>query len=764
MKRGLSLGLVLVVAWLVVRHGWTLWRYAPQGHASLVRFLVVTFALWLAPGLCWFRWGVKACPSTLDHIFGVLVGSVTTSGLLVWMLYYFGLYGSLVAWALVAVLVGFGLVACPRQAVLRMPVRVFRSLASLSWIEFLAFSVVALFGVGMWVQATGTPLTSWDAIVSWDKWACDMAERQGFGRYLLGGYPQLLPSLCSVSYKLAGSWGAGFPDEQLLMHGYAAPFAILLLLAMIRLCRVWNVPWVPCILLCVSIGSLQAWWLSGYVDVPATALIVAVIALLTSLLRGTFVMRNRRTIVAWIGVLLFGVGFIKGYGLIWVISIPLLAAAAARRACAQPAIGWKLLAGGVGLAVLLMSPFYVHQRYMTTHIGQIDPNARLHTFTLDVNKSALYDRSARVARERVLAEVDGIGCARDARLALLPREARRVIVGIGVVAGSLLGGAPVLAGAVMLHWWVWEKTTAYDSRNLLPAMVLLCVLFSFGWKRIGMRMGRVGSAIGVVTALAVTWPWLVQEVIEIAGCMKEVGSKESVGIWSKQPEMRLRIVAPHQFVVRVIAEQSPLGKRAHLLYVPDELYRHLGRRGVYSRKGNVFTDVQAGDLLICNKNDPEPHIFTPITTLRMPGYEKLLCCKPALRPVSWSVNRSEGVTVLPETNGVTVTGEGWLSLKIDPLVTAGSGDSIILAIQFKSPAEAANCSLELPDSWDTITNIRSRVCPITDGVWIRAVIWLDRGEGFVPGNLFDRTVQLKVNHESSITIVGIQAECLKNSQ
>jgi hypothetical protein len=762
-KRGMSIGLVLLIAWMVSKHGWALWRYAPDGHASLWRFLGVTFALWLAPGLCWFRWGVKACPSSLDHCLGVVVGSVTTSGLMVWALHFVGLYYVQVAWTLVVVLFGLGMVAFPWRSLVKVPGRVCRSLESLSWVELSAFSMVVLFGATLCLQATGAPLTSWDAIVSWDKWASDMAERQGFGRYLLGGYPQLLPSLCSVSYKLAGSWDGGFPDEQLLMHGYAAPFAILLLFSIIRLCRTWGIPWVPCILLSMSIGSLQEWWISGYVDVPATALIVSALVLLTSLLRGTLVMKSRYLAIGWIGVILFGVGFIKGYGLLWVIFIPILTAVAVWRLGGRPALSWKLLVSGVGLAVLLLSPFYVHQRFLTTHMEQVDSNSRLHSFALDVNKPGLYDHSASAVRARIMGEVDGIGHAWKARFALLPPEVRRVLIGVGVLGGALPGGAPAVAGAMMLQWWVWEKTAAYDSRNLLPALILLCVLFSLGWKRVGVRMGRVGPALGVMAAMAITWPWLTQEVTEIAGCIKDAGSRGSVGIWAERIESRLRRVSPHQFFVRVIAEQSPLGKRAHYIYAPDELYRHLGARGIYTLKGNVFTDVQPGDLLICNKNEPEPAAFTPIATLRFPGYEKLLCAKLALVPTSWSVTRSEGVTVSNGAAGLTVTGEGWLTLKIESLIAANSGDSIILGIQFGSPEEAAACSLELPDSWDTITNIRSRVCPITDGVWIRAVIWLDRGEGFVPGNSVDRTVQLRIPQRGSMTVAGIWVEHLKDS-
>lgn len=754
----LSLGLILVTTWLVAMHGWALWRHAPDGHASLWRFLVVSFAMWFAPGLCWFRWGVKTCPSLLEYWLGVLTGSVVTSGVLVWSLYFAGVYGVPVAWCLVVILAGSGLAALPWSKVLKAPARLFRSLEALSWIELSGLIMVVLFGVSMWVQATGAPLTSWDAIISWDKWACDMAERQGFGRYLLGGYPQLLPSLCSVSYKLAGTWGTGFPDEQLLMHGYAAPFAMLLLFAIIRLCRLCDVSWIPCVFLCASIGSLQAWWLAGYVDVPATALIVSATALLTSLMRGILIMRNRFVVVVWIAVVLFGVGFIKGYGLLWVVFIPILAAALVRRSGAKRAVRWPLLAGGMGLALLLLSSFYIHQRVLASRMELAESDPRLHTFALQIDKSSLYDRSAKAALVRVKEALDEMGSPVDGRAGWVPPNIKRVMIGAGIVAGCLPGGVPLLGAAAVIHWCVWEETAAYDWRNALPALILFCFVCVLGWGRMGHRFGTLACTVAV---LVIAWPWMVRQGQAIAGYIKNAGSSESVAVWSKRPDLRLRAVAPHQFVVRVIAEQSPLGQRARSVYVPDELSRQLGSRGVYTLKGNVFAGVHPGDLLICNKHDPEPPAFTRIASMRLPGYDRLLCCKPELSPASWSVVRSEGVIVVPGPVGMTVKGKGWLSLTVAPLVAAGSGDSIILALQFDSPEAASACSLELPESWDMITNIRSRICPITDGVWIRTVVWLDRGEGFVPDRPVERTILLKVNRGVPITIVGILAETIR---
>jgi hypothetical protein len=40
-----------------------------------------------------------------------------------------------------------------------------------------------------------------------------MAERPALGGYLLGGYPQLLPTIYSVFYKVSGTYLDGFPVE-----------------------------------------------------------------------------------------------------------------------------------------------------------------------------------------------------------------------------------------------------------------------------------------------------------------------------------------------------------------------------------------------------------------------------------------------------------------------------------------------------------------------------------------------------------------------
>jgi len=65
----------------------------------------------------------------------------------------------------------------------------------------ICFSFIA---VGV-VDCLSSPMTHWDAIASWDKWATEWALRTNMYGRLLGYYPQLLPMTTSVLYKITAT-------------------------------------------------------------------------------------------------------------------------------------------------------------------------------------------------------------------------------------------------------------------------------------------------------------------------------------------------------------------------------------------------------------------------------------------------------------------------------------------------------------------------------------------------------------------------------
>ncbi len=105
-----------------------------------------------------------------------------------------------------------------------------------------------------------------------------------------------------------------------------------------------------------------------------------------------------------------------------------------------------------------------------------------------------------------------------------------------------------------------------------------------------------------------------------------------------------------------------------------------------------------------------------------------------------------------------------MDMKIDKLSHAGSGDAVILSLNFASSEDAAACSLEFPASWDALTNLRSRILPITDGSSIRTTIWLDRGEGFVQPVPASRIVRLNIESSEPITISNVSADFVKDNK
>ena len=94
-----------------------------------------------------------------------------------------------------------------------------------SWWRRLASCVVYL------LDAWTSPITWWDGLASWGKWAADWGRRTSSAHYVVGGYPQLVPRLVSVMYKLTGAHSALLPLDFFALHGFFVLFAAWFLLA-----------------------------------------------------------------------------------------------------------------------------------------------------------------------------------------------------------------------------------------------------------------------------------------------------------------------------------------------------------------------------------------------------------------------------------------------------------------------------------------------------------------------------------------------------
>ena len=335
----------------------TLARALPEGAWPVVRFGLVAAVVCLAPGLALLR-ASRVRPRLGEMPVFVLATSLASSGLAVWALYFCGLYTRGAALALLAILAAagaWGAAPLLSRRTLRDAAARLRAIPLDDWAPPL---VAALLLEGVFESALGNPFSFWDAVVTWDKWAADAGARAGFGAQLVGGYPQLLPAIRSLFYKIAATpAGAVLPAEQLLLHGFDAVFPAILALSLFALGRRHRFPALLAFALLAACDPFFANFASGEADVPLAAFAAATAALLPPLAET----RGGGRALAPLALLFFATVFAKGTGV--VLAAGLVAFAPTRGGRSAPRRA--LAASAVALAFAL--PFLAHQLWLSAH-------------------------------------------------------------------------------------------------------------------------------------------------------------------------------------------------------------------------------------------------------------------------------------------------------------------------------------------------------------------------------------------------------------
>ena len=169
------------------------------------------------------------------------------------------------------------------------------------------------------VAATPFYFNDWDGIVSWNKWGADWALREMRGNYQFT-YPQMLPLLYSIYYKLAGY--SALDPLTLSMNSvhFLNTFLGLLSLPLVYVCsKALNVnPIIPviCVLSFRYLGMVNA----GFVD---TMLVTYNLACALVVLRGSQMSGLQTDIASFISICLLGAGaiFLKQIGIFASIAV-----------------------------------------------------------------------------------------------------------------------------------------------------------------------------------------------------------------------------------------------------------------------------------------------------------------------------------------------------------------------------------------------------------------------------------------------------------
>ena len=309
-------------------------------------------------------------------------------------------------------------------------------------------------------DAWTSPITWWDGLASWGKWAADWGRRTSSAHYVVGGYPQLVPRIVSVMYKLTGAHSDLLPLDFFALHGFYVLFAAWFLLAAVRLTQVLRMPAWPVVL--AGLGSIQfrEHAGAGTVDVLVCALVTTLLALYFGLRSGTWGARREALVL---GGAAFAVIFTKWTGGVGLLLLWLLDLALRRDPLLSPARTASLTRSvrhALSIAALGMLPFVVEQGVSELRIGRWEPDP----FEMNISLRQIPT--------------------------LLSTDANVVYRG---------GDAGVRAGLVQLRFW-----NSYDvPATLRPVFTAVSRCLSGRVDRVVVRPGDAPRAPGVQRGLAV---------------------------------------------------------------------------------------------------------------------------------------------------------------------------------------------------------------------------------------------------------------------
>jgi hypothetical protein len=447
--------------------------------------------------------------------------------------------------------------------------------------DALSFALLA----ALFESAAGIPFEAWDAVVSWDKWAVDFAQRASLGGYLLGGYPLFLPLLHSVFYRLAGSAAAVLPPEQMLLHGFLTVYPAILLLSLRSLGRRFGFSGLAAFLLFAASQYIFGDLAIGQADIPLAAFLFAAAALLPRLAPGL------RSFVA-ATILLFPLLFLKGTGLPWALALAVWLCRPAWRA----ARARKTVLLALAATLLLVLPFTVHQIWLDAHPTARELSPFLHMLPFKAAHTSIFSPNlahfvrwmGKLSVDRCLSPAVppvffSVAAAWLAAAMLRYRETRPLAV--------------FCAFALA----VWFFSASYDIRNaeipfclVAVASALLAARTADAAKTRGLKNKAIALAVAL-PLLLLALPGLAHNPLQTLALLAH--RPRPPDVWPADAPGRLRFFKPSSDLVNIL-NAAPYGTNATHILAGNRDYRLFGERGVYAIQLNSFESVAPGDLLL----------------------------------------------------------------------------------------------------------------------------------------------------------------------
>ena len=509
--------------------------------SSVILKLVWLLAFAALPGLCFLRWLDFRYRSRLDLVLAVFATGIPLAGCGVYVLLLANFYYAATAWLIVLLPAGWllltykrsgrwlpGALAAedrpaempavpPRARISRASQKKAAAPAELTpAVRTGALDGVAIFCCGFlllmfFLEAATSPLHTWDAVVTWDKWADQWAMRSNLYHCTQGGYPQLLPMFSSLLYKTTGHVGM-LPQEQYALHAFHPFLGLLLLLACVRAARLFELPAWGVLAAVFGFQTMHAIIPSGGADLMVTLWVLLAPLLYLAWQKGEWNARWRGSPVLM--ACIFGAAFSKATGLFAIL--PLLLAGIRRPAAGVRFLPKPALAGLLGLPLLLLVPFYLAQ-----YASSQEPLERMNTQEVNFRmRPAEMEGGFQNSIEAAYSSTAGWVRFREATRKFLTdyslpqpfTNSAPIVPGLLLLAMAAAGAGRRPFGAVLITaiaiLAVWYRMASYDQRNLLPALPLLGLCAAAGAVRLLTWLKRFSGAqfvlAGMVGFFAIT--------------------------------------------------------------------------------------------------------------------------------------------------------------------------------------------------------------------------------------------------------------------
>ena len=477
-------------------------------------------------------------------------------------------------------------------------------------IDRAVLAAAALFILVYLIDAATSPMTWWDGLASWGKWAPDWGRRTHSANYLVGGYPQLVPRIISVLYKLSGNYSDVLPLDFFAAHVFYTFFAAWFVVAAVRLCDLLELPAWPAIL--AGLGSLlfREHIGAGTVDVLLAAQVTTLLALYLGWSRGAW-----RTAIdpAWVlAASVFATMFTKLTGIIGPLLVLSLQPSVRRRFASA---GWSTPRRALLLGFALLLPFIIEQGYTELRIARFRPDPS------EVNLS-VRQTPALLATDAELTYRGGGLTSRPHLVQLrfwnsydVPATLRVAfsLFLFGCLALSLRAWFPrAVLPVLLLYALMWGVWSSYDQRNIFAALPVVAIVATYGalyaYRLRPSIVWQSGIALFAGLFLVLAGGGLLKELqARVKAVTGPGGAAARLQAIAGGPDARIDFFypqhAPDYRYVRALAEHT----RARHVLVTSPMFRFF-RNGAHALSLWPYDQVAPGDVFVAHEWHRPPDV------------------------------------------------------------------------------------------------------------------------------------------------------------